>query len=141
MLLLIMLKTSKSVHTDPNPDNEYADHIIIPDSDSSPTSQICFPISDSDSNDPMDVVRSDGQSAQSHGAEFDTEIHTTPGHTDSESDTSIPDHIILPDDFSRSEDRLLPSGGSGVMAGLQRDPNTGHFTAASFAHFPDDLVD
>jgi len=134
-------ETSKSVHTDPDMDDECSDHIIIPDSDSSTMSQICFPVSDSDSNDPMDVVRSDGQSAQPHGAEFDTEIHTTPGHTNSESDSSIPDHIILPDDFSRSEDRLLSSGGSGVMAGFQRDPNTGCFTAASFAHFPDDLVD
>jgi len=94
-------ETSKSVHTDPDTDDEYPDHIMVPDSDSSPTSQICFPVSDSDSNDQMDVVRSNGQS---HGAEFDTEIHNSPGYTDSESDTSIPDHIILPDDFSRSED-------------------------------------
>jgi len=71
-------ETSKSVHTDPDTDNEYPDHTIIPDSDSSPTSQICFPVSDSDSNDPMDVDRCDGQSAQPHGAEFNTEIHTTP---------------------------------------------------------------
>ena len=134
-------ETSKSVHADPDTDDEYPDHIIIPDSDSSTMSQIRFPVSDSDSNDPMDVDRCDGQSAQPHGAEFDPEIHTTPGHTDSESDTSIPDHIILPDDFSGSEDRLLSSGGSGVTAGFQRDPNTGRFTAASFAHFPDDLVD
>jgi len=134
-------ETSKSMHTDPDSDDEYPDHIIIPDSDSSTMSQIHFPVSDSDSNDQMDVVRSDGQSAQPHGAEFDTEIHNSPGYTDSESDTSIPDHIILPDDFFRSEDRLLSSGGSGVMAGFQRDPNTGRFTAASFAHFPDDLVD
>jgi len=126
------------VHTDPDTDDKYPDHIMIPDSDSSPMSQICFPVSDSVSNDQMDVVRSDGQS---HGAEFDTEIHNRPGYTDSELDTSIPDHIILPDDFSRLEDRLLSSGGSGVMAGFQRDPNTGCFTAASFAHFPDDLVD
>ena len=70
-----------------------------------------------------------------------TEIHNSPGYTDSELDTSIPDHIILQDDFSRSEDRLLSLGGSGVMAGFQRDSNTGRFTAASFAHFPDDLVD
>ena len=90
-------ETSKSVHTDPATDDEYPDHIMIPDSDSSPTSQICFPVSNSDSNDPMDVVRSDGQSAEPHGAVFDIDIHTTPGHTDSESDTSIPDHIILPD--------------------------------------------
>jgi len=89
----------------------------------------------------MDVVRSDRQSAPPHGAKFDTEIHTTPGHTDSESDTSIPDYIILPDDFSRLEDRLLSLGGSEVMARFQRDPNMDHFTAASFAHFPDDLAD
>ena len=112
-------ETSKSVHTNPDTDDECPDHIIIPDSDSSSMSQIRFPVSDSDSNDPMDVVRSDGQSAQPHGAEFDTEIHTTTGHTDLESDSSIPDHIILPDDFSRSEDRLLSSGRSGVMAGFQ----------------------
>jgi len=88
----------------------------------------------------MDVVRSDGQSAEPHGPESDTEIYTTLGHTDLELDTSIPDHIILPNDFSRLEDQLSP-GGSGVMAGFQHDPNMGHFTAASFAHFPDDLVD
>jgi len=134
-------ETSKSVHTNPDIDDEYPNHIMIPDSDSSPTSQICFPVSDSDSNDPMDVVRSDGQSAEPHGANFNIEIHTTPGHTDLESDTSIPDHIILPDDFSRSEDPLLSLGGSGVMARFQHDPNMGHFTAASFAHFPDDLMD
>lgn len=133
-------KTSESVHTDPDTDDKYPDHIDIPDSDSSTTSQIRFPVSDSDSNE-MDVVRSDGQAAEPHGAESDTNIYTTLGHTDSASDTSIIDHIILPDDFSRSEDPLLSSGGSGVMAGFQRDPNTGRFTAASFAHFPDDLVD
>jgi len=78
----------------------------------------------------VDVDRCNGQSAHPHGAEFDTEIHTTLGHTDSESDTSIPDHIILPDDFSISEDLLLLLGGSGVIAGFQCDPNTGRFTAS-----------
>jgi len=89
----------------------------------------------------MDVVRSNGQSAEPYGAESNTEIHTTLGHTESELDTSIPDHIILPDDFSRSEDPLLLKGGPGVMAVFKHDPNMGRFTAASFAHFPDDLVD
>jgi len=89
----------------------------------------------------MDMVRSNGQSAEPYRAKSDTEIHTTLGHTDLELDTSIPDHIILPDDSSRSEDPLLLKGGPGVMAAFQHDPNMGHFTAASFAHFPDDLVD
>jgi len=133
-------ETSKSVHTDPDTNDKYSNHIMILDSDSSPTSQIWFPVSDSDSNNPIDVVRFKGQSTEPHGAKFNTEIHTTPSHTDSESDTSIPDHIILPDNFSRSEDPLLSSGGSGVMAGFQCDPNTGRFIAASFAHFPDGLV-
>ena len=113
---------------------------MIPDSDYSPTSQIHFSVSDSESNDPMDVVRSDGQSAELYRAESDTEIYTTLGHTNLESDTSIPDHIILPNGFSTWREQLSP-GGSGVMAGFKHDPNTGHFTAASFAHFPDDLVD
>jgi hypothetical protein len=32
-------------------------------------------------------------------------------------------------------------GGSGVMIGIERNPNTGHFTAASFANLPDELLD
>jgi len=41
-------ETLKLVHTNPDMDDKYPNHIMIPDSDSSPTSQICFPISDSD---------------------------------------------------------------------------------------------
>src|SRR6266540_264237 len=65
--------------------------LILPDSDSSHSGQIHFPLSD----DEMDVV-SDEPSAQPN-AKSDTEIPMSVANTDSESD-SIPDHIVLPCD-------------------------------------------
>ena len=53
-------------------------------------------------------------------------------NTDSESDLSSSDHIVFPSDIS---------GSPGVVAGFGHDPNTGRFTVASFAHFPDELLD
>src|SRR6266540_2800221 len=67
------------------------DHLILPDSDSSHSGQIHFPLSD----DEMDVV-SDEPSTQSN-AESNTEIPMSVANTDSELD-SIPDHIVLPYD-------------------------------------------
>lgn len=97
-----------STDSDDNPD-----HIIIPDSDSDSSSQLHLPISD----DEMDVV-------QSEPAEnTDKEMAT---NSDPDSD---PDHIIFPSDHSES-----------TMETFERDPNTGRFTAASFTHFPDDLL-
>jgi len=80
----------------------------------------------------MDVVRSDEQSAELHGAESAREVPMTVLNTDSESDLSSSDHIVFPSDIS---------GSPGVVAGFGRDPNTGRFTVASFAHFPDELLD
>ena len=128
-------KTSKSVGTDSDTDPTFPDHIIMSESEdhpmiqdsASPLSQILFPVSDSESSDPMDVVRSNEQSAQQQGADTDG--------NNSESDSSIPDHINLPYDFPGSDD-TRPS-----LAGFRRDPSTGRFTPASFANVPDDLVD
>ena len=124
-------ETSKSVCTDLDMDPTFPDHIVISKSEdhpmiqdlASPPSQILFPVSDSESSDQMDVV-SNEQSAQPQGANTDG--------NDSDSDS---DHINLPYDFPRSDD-LRPS-----ITGFGHDPSTGHFTAASFANFPDDLVD
>jgi len=139
-------KNSNSVSTDLGLEDEFPDHInisdsdeipdhlIIPDSDSSPTSQIHFPLSDDEDqlSDPMDVVRSDEQSAKPHGAVSAQEVPTPVLNTDSESDLSSSDHIVFPSDIS---------GSPGVVAGFGHDPNTGRFTVASFAHFPDELLD
>ncbi len=46
---------------------------MIQDSDSSPKGQILFPVSDSESSDPMDVVRSDEESAKLQGVDSDTD--------------------------------------------------------------------
>ena len=117
--------------------SESEDHFMIQDSDSSSKSQLLFPVSDNESSDPMDaVVRSDKESAQPQGAESNTN-----GNNDSELDSSIPDHIILPNDFSRSDDTRLSMSGLEVIARFRHDPNTDHFMPASFAHCSDDLVD
>ena len=136
-----------SVVPDPDTDHEIPDHIsisdsddsskpdrlMIPDSDSSPMSHIRFPESDDELSDRMDVVRSD----EPIGAESDPEIETRE-NSESGSDSSI-DHIILPSDGSGSPmDTRLSMGGLGVIG---RDPDTGRFTAASFMHFPDELLD
>ena len=115
------------IHIDiPDSDND----ILIPESDSSATSQIHFPVSDDELSDPMDVVKSDEQSTDPYGAASDPDIPMGEDDTDSDSDS-----IVFPDDSGH------PLGGSGVTAEFGRDPNTGRFTAASFAHFPDDLLD
>jgi len=133
------------VCTDPDTDHEIPnhiiiskseDHLIIQDSDSSPKSQLLFSVSDSESSDPMDVVRSDEESAQPQKAESDTD-----GNNDLDSDSSIPDHIILPNDLSGSDNTRFSMGGLEVMAVFRHDPGSGRFTPASFTHCPDTLVD
>src|SRR6266542_250834 len=82
------------------------DHLILPDSDSSHSGQIHFPLSD----DEMDGV-SDEPSAQPN-AESDTEIPMSVANTDSESDSNI----ILPHDTAESPMatwRVI--GGSGAL--------------------------
>ena len=142
--------TSKSVFANLDMDQEYPnhlnlsgsdDHIMILDSDYSPTSQICFPVSDSDSMiqwmwsglmgnllNPMDLNLT--QKSIQHWVIL-TWNWTLPFLI-----TSFC-QMIFPDQRTTE----LSLGGSGVMAGFKRDPNTGNFTAALFAHFPDDLVD
>src|SRR6266540_1841488 len=105
------------------------DHLILPDSDSSHSGQIHFPLSD----DEMDGV-SDEPSAQPN-AESDTEIPMSVANTDSESDSNI----ILPRDTAES-----PMATWRVIGGLgafTRDPNTGRFTPASFSIFSDQVLD
>jgi hypothetical protein len=110
------------------PDSE-DDNLMLPDSDSSQSSVIHFPMSD-DEDDVMDVVRSDEQTVPP-GATLGSPIFID--DSDSESDN---DRIIFP---CESPLATQPSiGGSEV---IERDPNTGHFSAASFSHFPDDLLD
>ena len=113
-----------NTRTDPT----FPDHIIMSKSEehpmiqdsASPPCQILFPVSDSELSDPMDVIRSNEQSAQPQAAN---------------TDSSIPDHINLPYNFPR------PNNTRPSMAGFRHDPSTGRFTPASFANFPDDLVD
>ncbi len=78
----------------------------------------------------MDVVRSDKQSVPP-GATLGSPILIY--DSDSELDN---DCIIVP---CESPLATQPSiGGSGV---IEQDPNMGRFSAASFFHFPDDLLD
>jgi hypothetical protein len=93
-------------------ENDIPDHIDIPDSDDN--LDMHFPVSDSEQSDAMDVVRSD-----------EVEIH------DSGSDILFPESPITTRTMS----------GSGAVAGIERDPDTGRFTAASFANFPDEMLD
>jgi len=110
---------------------------MIPDSDSSSSSQILFPVSDDVLSDAMDVVRSDENTT---GADTDSEMHVVNSDLVSDPDSDcIPHHILL---CPNSPVVIRPSmSGSEVTAGFERDPNTGRFTAASFANFPDDLLD
>ena len=98
--------------------------IDVSDSDnipeSSTSSEISFPVSDDHGSDVMDVVRSD-----------EHDIPMSAADTDSGSDVVFPESPIA----TRS------IGVSGAMVGIERDPNTGQFTAASFANFPDELLD
>ena len=65
----------------------------------------------------MDVVQSD-----------EVEIPMTHANHDSGSDILLPESPIT-----------TTMGGSG--AGIEREPDTGRFTAASFANFPDNMLD
>jgi hypothetical protein len=99
-------------------------HIDIPDSDSVPdsstSSELTFPVSDDHGSDAMDVVRSD-----------EHDIPMSDAGSDSGSD------IVFP----KSPVATRTIGPSGVMVGIEHDPNTGRFTAASFANFSDELLD
>lgn len=110
----IKLPDSADEDTNDDPDN-----LMLPDSGSSQSSIIHFPMSD-DEDDVMDVVGS-GEQIVPAGA-------------------TLGSPIVIDDSDSESEHvATKPSiGGSGV---IERDPATGRFSAASFAHFPDDLVD
>jgi hypothetical protein len=129
--------TNNIMPTDSHADDDYPDHIDISESDSvpdsgdnpashrlleSPSSDIYFPLSDESSHS-MDVVRSD------------MEIPMSENDTDSESECSIPSRIVWSESPMSTRQSI---GGSGVM---ERDANTGRFTAASFANFSDELLD
>jgi len=94
--------------------DEVAGHLIISDSDSTTS---LFPVSDDAESHSMDVVRSNEEG-----------VTISQVNSDSESD-SIPDNILFSSDPTDSP-----------MIGVERDPNTGRFTAASFANFPDQLL-
>ena len=68
----------------------------------------------------MDVVKSDEQ-------EMSEENHNSRSDSD-----SIPDHIIITDS---------PMSTTISTSGIDRDPNTGCFTASSFANFPDEWLE
>jgi hypothetical protein len=99
------------------------DQLILPNSDSSVASELNFPVSDGE-DDAMDVVRSDEQ-----------DIPMPPANADSGSDS---EDIVFPESPVAMRRSNVRAGG---MAAIERDPNTGHFTAASFANFPDELLD
>jgi len=96
----------------------------IPDSDSVPdsstSSELSFPVSDDHGSVAMDVVWSD-----------EHDIPMPDAGSDSGSDIVFPESPVA----------TRTIGPSGVMVGIERDPNTGRFTAASFANFPDELLD
>ncbi len=134
--------TNKIMSTDSDGDDEYPNHIYIPESDDgahsgdipislrlpdSDSSQICLPVSDDESSDAMNMVTSD-EAANSN-------VPMSVVGSNSESESSIPDHIVLP------ESPMATSRSMGESGAIERDANTGRFTAASFAIFPDDLLD
>jgi len=84
-------------------------------SNSSSSSQGDLPVSDDEGGNAMDVVHSD-----------EIDIPMSVGSTELGHDSS---DIVFPES---------PIGGAGVMS---RDPETGRFTAASFANFTDELLD
>lgn len=93
--------------------DDIPDHIDIPHSDD--TSRSSSP------SHAMDVVRSD-----------EAEMPMSIGSTDSAPDS---DDIVFPESPIAEGQSM---GGPGLMV---RDPQTGRFTAASFANFPDELLD
>jgi hypothetical protein len=119
---------TESGQDDQLPDNPGTDsddipgHIDIPDSDAVPTSSTSseiFPVSDNHGSDAMDV------SSDEH------DIPMSGAGSNSGSDHLLPESPVT----TRSV------GAQGMMVGIQRDSNTGRFTAASFANFSDDLLD
>ena len=134
----------------PDTTEDDPDHIEFPESDDIPDhiimqsdeheSQITFPISDDNDDGQdhrMDVVTSHGAAEQMAGSDSDN--HAMDSEDIYESDESVTDHIVLGDNISGSP--MDATVRSVIRSGFQRDPNTGHFTSASFAHFPDDLLD
>jgi len=132
---MFRVPTNKIMSTDSDADDEYPDHIYIPESDDgadsgdslslpdSDSSEICFPVSDEESSDARNVVRSD------EAANSDMPMCS------SESESSIPDHIVLPESPMTTSRSI---SGSGM---LEHGANTGRFTGVSFANFPDDFLD
>ena len=104
----------------PLPDSADIDHLSISDSDSQHSSQINFPVSE-DEGSAMDVVDSNEE-----------EMAMSVQYTDLGLES---DDIIFP------ESPMATVKGSGVTIAVERDPNTGRFTAASFANFPDTYLD
>jgi hypothetical protein len=102
--------------------DDIPDHIDIPICPPSP-SHMQFPVSDDETSNAMDVVLSD--------------------------DIEMPMSVVSTDSGSDLNDIVFP--GSPIMTGqspyvpdvvaINRDPTTGRFTAASFANFPDELLD
>jgi hypothetical protein len=127
--------TDHVMRTDSDPIDEFPNHIIIPDSDdisdhiTIPGSDdipdnIIIPDSDSiHSSSPIRFLPSDNEGSDA----MDVVVST-----DSESDSPS---VIFPESPMATRHSI---GGSGV---IERDPNTGHFTAASFANFPDELLE
>ena len=107
-------------HIDIPDSDDIPGHIDIPDDFSNPShsSQMRLSVTDDDRSNGMDVGGSD---------ELDLPMSVV--STDSASDIVFPESPIVTRDSV---------GGSGV---LDRDPHTGRFTAASFANFPDELLD
>jgi hypothetical protein len=105
-------------HIDLTHSDDIPDHIDLLHSDdvsnSSSSSQGDLPVSDDEGGNAMDVVHSD-----------EIDIPMSVGSTESGHDSS---DIVFPES---------PIGGAGVMS---RDPETGRFTAASFANFTDELL-
>lgn len=91
-------------------------HTDSPDS----SSDRSLPVSDDHGSDAMDIVMSDEHDIQMLDAS-------------TESGTNLV--------FPESPVNTRSIGDSGVRVGIQRDPDTGRFTAASFANFPDELLD
>lgn len=114
--------SSTSEHDEPASSPDTANRIIFPLSDDSmeiatnpPPSPIYFPIDDADDqDDPMDELISK------------TEYQPT-----QDSD---------PDDIYASDHSDLDMQMRNKSSSLRRDPTTGQFTPASFAHFSDDLL-
>ena len=128
------------ITADPDADDEIPDHIDIPDSDEIPNHIVIL-----DSNDiPDDGVIQDSDDIPDHIVIQDSDSPTSDIQFPV-SDDELSDRMDV--DVGSAEDMYIspvetgPSiRASGAMPRLQRDPTTGLFTPASFAHFPDDLL-